>query len=677
MKPRVARALVLSALGALAVTGIVLRPDSAPASRGGSVLDGRVVDERGAAVAGAAVDLGSGVVARSDQQGRFRGYVSGGARLITARADGRLPRTQAAQPGTPSELTLTGQADSTVSLRFGGDVMFGRRYLDPDEDGDRGDGLLQPGAGVDDHAALLRHVRPLLKDSDLTVVNLETPLVDAPYIDPTTARPPAFHPTKEFVFASAPESVRALLDSGVGAVSLGNNHVYDALGPGLAATLEALDREGMPHFGAGRTADEAWSPAVIERKGQRLALLACTTITGTEHPITYVADETRGGAAQCTEERVRREVVAARGRADSVALMVHGGEEYQTDQTELVRRLTSAAQESGAALVVNGHPHVVGGITAAGGAVVVETTGNLLFDQTVWPTFLSYLLRVDLREGAAVLSTVDPLMLHGFVPRPTVGAVADSAARRAAGALSGPALLQQPGAALAPQRPRTERRERKDVRAGAVVRLPPGRYVEALPPDGGVALGEDLLWTGSFEDMDTDPSTEGAHEWAVGDNVSRTSRAACGRGAGMELRRSPVSELDVVLSPTHRQLVEPGGTLSLVADVRGASRGATLELALFPDTKGPSTSTLQVPFPTGDRPADRCRQVRIDAVLPPGIVAVQPFLRLVAPEGDVRVARLLVDDVRLIAWGPPGATGRRYDTLQARSDADVDLVSDR
>ena len=42
-----------------------------------------------------------------------------------------------------------------------------------------------------------------------------------------------------------------------------------------------------------------------------------------------------------------------------------------------------------------------------------------LFDQTIWPTFLSYLLRVDLRAGRSVLTTVDPLMLEDFVPQVT------------------------------------------------------------------------------------------------------------------------------------------------------------------------------------------------------------------------------------------------------------------
>ena len=671
----VALALVLgAAAGGVAVRGLPSEAERVP----GSTLSGAVVDERGRAVEGATVRLGSGREVRTDGAGRFTAQVDGGARLVTVEADGHLPRTQAVEPGLDAEVPLTLAPERTVSLRFGGDVMFGRRYLDRDEDGDRSDGALEPGASVADHAALLEHVEPLLADADLTVVNLETPLLDEPYVDPTAPRPPVFHATKEFVFASAPESVAALRATGVDLVSLGNNHVLDALDTGLGATIDSLDRDGMPHFGAGRNADEAWAPAFVARKGQRFAFLACTTITGTEHPVPYVAADDRPGAARCETARLEREVRAARASADTVVVMLHGGEEYVAEQTALVRRLTRTAEQAGAVLVVNGHPHVVGGVTAQGRALVAESMGNLLFDQTVWPTFVSYLLRVDVRGGSPVAATVDPLLLEHEVPRPTVGSVAQVAARRAAGLLPGPLRLQGPGAAYLPARPADDRSTTLVLPARAVERLAAGTWVDRTTlPSSGVRLGEDLLWTGHFEDLDTDPATSGAHHWAFGDNVRRSLDAACGAGTGMEMARSPVSSDDVVLTPTHRQLVPAGTRLSLVADVRHASPGATLELALFGDTEGGSLTTLTTPIPSGDQDADGCRRVRLDTVVPPGVIAVQPFLRLVPPGGVQRGAELGVDDVLLVAWAPNGAAGRRYDVVEAVDTVELRVRSDR
>jgi len=674
--------MTLALVASLGGAGIALNasqtgPQIATSQR---LLLGRVVDERGQPVPKATVQLSGGSVAQTDQDGSFSARVAGGPLLITASAAGHLSRTQAAEAGTATDIILTAAAATTVSLRFGGDVMFGRRFYDRNDDGNRDDAILAVGASVAQHAALLAHVKPLLEDADLTLVNLETPLVPNPWFSAKGPRPGAFHPSKEFAFAfaSAPESAQALLDSGVDLVDLGNNHVFDALGPGLASTLSALDRVGMLHFGAGRTLDEAWAPAFIRRKGQGLAFIGCTTITGFEHLIPYVANAERGGAAQCTADRLRQEVAGARSRADLVVVMIHGGEEYNPSQTTVVRQLTSIASEAGAALVVNGHPHVVGGVTVQGKTVVAETMGNLLYDQTVWPTFLSYLLRVDLRAGSPVLATVDPILVDGYLPRPVVGLPADAASRRAAGMLPGPLRLLQPGAVYAPDWPVGNQQQQLSVKAGTLARLSPGWWMSAPPAGSQITLGEDLLWTGSFEDLDTDPSIPGAHQWQFGASVLRTTAASCSGVTGMELRRSPKSTGDVVLTPTHRQLVPSGTALSLVAEIRGASTGATLELALFGDTRGPSVTTLRATIPARASAASgACQRVRIDTRLQPGIVAVQPFLRLASPQSNTRAAHLLVDDVRLVAWAAAGASGRRYDTVEVREDTTLELRNDR
>ncbi len=648
---------------------------------GVTALVARIVDEQGSALAHTEVRFGPAGTVRTDGNGGVRVPLQSGPQLVSVVAADRVPRTQAVVPGTPTEIVLTSDPDATVTMRFGGDVMFGRRFYDVDDDGDRRDGLLDDRASAADHTALLAEVRPLVQDADVTVVNFETPLAEQPWIDPTQPRPSGFHPTKDYVFASSPVSVQALVETGVDVVSLGNNHLYDALEPGLDTTLATLDAAGVARFGAGRTVDEAWQPAVIERKGQRLAFLGCTTITGTEHPIAYVAGEGQGGAARCSAERLEREVRAARARADVVVVMIHGGEEYDADQTELVRGLSAVASSAGAALVVNGHPHVVGGVSLDDGALTAETLGNLLFDQTVWPTFLSYLLRVDLRAGRPVHAGVDPLFIDGYVPRPTVGVLADAAARRAAAGPTGDpeVRLQPPGAVLAAAEAAPPAAVERTFASGTVARLAPGWWVQGPAqgvPDSSVRSGEDLLWTGSFEDMDTDPGTDGAHGWALSPTATLTSAAACTGAVGVQLDRSPVSTEDVLATPAHRQLVTPGAELSLVAEVRDASPGATLELRWYPDTRGGSTSVTTLRVPEGSSDAGSCRQVRIDATVPEGIVAVQPMIRL-SPTLDVHLgARLAVDDVQLIAWAASGEHGRRLPVVDVRDDATLVLRDD-
>jgi hypothetical protein len=64
--------------------------------------------------------------------------------------------------------------------------------------------------------------------------------------------------------------------------------------------------------------------------------------------------------------------------------------------------------------------------------------------------------------------------------------------------------------------------------------------------------------------------------------------------------------------------------------------------------------------------------------VPPGVVAVQPFVRLVPPGLVQRGAELGVDDVLLVAWAADGASGRRYDVVEAPQEAlALEVRSDR
>lgn len=682
--------LTLAAAGILLLgAGVLLLGDDAEATAAASVL---AVDEHGDPVPGAvAVWGGDGTGeeagrdraegrATADEQGRLEVEVAT-PMLVSVTADGHLPRVVAVAPAEVSHAVLSEEAGKTLSLRVGGDVMFGRRFYDADGDGSPGDGLLGRAAGAREHADLLEQVAPLLADADLTVVNLETPLLDEPLIGTLAPRTQQWNPTKDLVFASAPAAVDALVGAGVDAVSLGNNHVFDALDSGLEQTIAELDRAGLAHFGAGATVDDAWRPAFLERRGQRVAMIGCTTVTGNGQTVENVAGADQGGAARCTRERLVAEVGAARRQADVVLLMIHGGEEYRSDQSDVVLDLSRAAREAGAALVVNGHPHVVGGVEVdADGALLARSTGNLLFDQDVWPTFLSYLLRADVRDGRVVSAITDPILLEDYVPRPVTGDAADASARRAAGlASAGSASLLPPGA-RAPATPQSSLASLASrslpLQAGVPRRLPNGWWLDDdFPAD--VRRGEDLLWTGSFEDEDTDPGSAAGASWTFAEPAGRLSAAAaCSGRTGVELRRGPLSAEDAVLTPDHRQLTSAGTQLTLLVDVRAARGDGVVELRVYPDTKGQSSQVVSARVP--GRSGDGCRTIRLDMTVPAGGVAVQPFVRLVPPGGVQLSSRLSVDAVRLVAWSADdGAGGPRWGYLEARETDEVDLVAVR
>jgi len=625
------------------------------------MLRGRVVSLEGKPVSAALVTTMTGQ-AKTSPDGWFQIPAKQDAKWVTVRHPGFISRTRAAAPDTPVLVRLTPDDGKTIAIHFTGDMMFGRRFYDPNEDGDTSDGLLQPNAGVDAHKALLRYVQPLLENADLTVSNLESPLIPEPYYDPTRHRPSRFHPTKDYAFASAPVAALALRQVGVDIVGLGNNHMYDGLDHGVTNTLKGLSQAGFKlgtgYFGAGLYEQEAWTPAVATVHGQTIAFLGCTTITGSEHPLSYVALDAqhKGGAAQCDENMIRNSIRDARAKHDIVVFMVHGGNEYQRTPSENVRKMTVAARESGAILVINHHPHVVGGFDWNGSSLVAWTMGNFLFDQTVWPTFESYLLAVHLRDGKVVQAYTEPLMIDGYLPKGITGDLADFVARGAAGRETGPFIVEDGAMEIDVNNRAIQRNTRLPVKGnskvGTIFRVDKEEWVAGFSGPGHLRLGRDLLWVGGFEDEIVDEQHQGGILWGfTGLDKLLGSEYAYAGVMGARLERRGFNKSDVVLSPLHRILVNSGSELSIVGMVRSRTdTPASLQISWYSQTKGQSQAKQLKPLSI--KSDNQWNPFRFDLKVPPHTVAIGLFLRLHPSARGKATADF--DNIRIIKWEPEG-----------------------
>ncbi|MDD7926100.1 CapA family protein [Actinomycetospora chibensis] len=593
-------------------------------------------------------------------------------------------------------MRLTPDDGETVALQFGGDVMMGRRFFDNNEDGRLNDSVISNPSDLNEHTGLLSSVAPLLRDADVTSVNVESPVTDEPYIDPRGPRPARVHPTKEFVFASGPALPPALAGAGVDVVGLANNHQYDFLEDGVRSTVESFAAAGfgpgLGQFGLGNTVDAAYTPAVIPVKGARIAFLGCTTITGAEHSISYVAGPAKGGAAPCEPNRVRDSIAAAKASGAVVVFSVHGGFEYGREPADQVRSLTTIARAAGATLVVNAHPHVVGGLDWDGGALTAWSLGNLVFDQTVWPTFQSYVLNVHVRRGQIVRAFLEPIMVERYVAHGLRSDLANYVNRTAAGLSRGPFLLEDGALEL-----QVAGRERVPARrsvmvpaspAGTIAEVGDGWALRGANPRT-VEPGTDLLWTGDFENSVLG-SGPGAL-WTHGPDNAVVHDPAPGRGLVYQLRRDGNDAEPVVGTTIHRALLANPGSEQLLRQNRdeddagtGAVRpgprpvaqaqvsmegmvrlapGARLEVQLswFSDTRGPSSSQT-VRVIEGGREGMDWHSIRIDAITPPDAVAVGVFLRLSPPTASPgepsppRDVSAGLDALRLVEWSPPGSS---------------------
>jgi len=204
-----------------------------------------------------------------------------------------------------------------------------------------------------------------LSESDLTVANLEAPVVSQAEL----------RENKRYNL-SADASALDLFGSR-SVLSLANNHIMDYGEQGLAATIAALNARGIVHAGAGRNLDEASKPALIDVDGVRVAVLCCAD------PRFQAATVDSAGTCPATIELVEASVRKLRSTADVVIVSVHMGIEFLPVPSNRQLELAEVCARAGASVLQFHHTHTLSGIQNIGGCTVLFGTGNFLFPYTV------------------------------------------------------------------------------------------------------------------------------------------------------------------------------------------------------------------------------------------------------------------------------------------------------
>ncbi|MBI4497791.1 MAG: CapA family protein [Chloroflexi bacterium] len=203
-------------------------------------------------------------------------------------------------------------------------------------------------------ADALGNTAPLLREADLTFINLEAPL---PKHCPVMLTGMQFCGDQRFI--------QALNAAQIDVASLANNHI-DNFGPqGFQETVELLTRHGIR---------AAYDDVIAQHevRGLRFAFLAFN-----------------GVGPRLDRDRIARTIQEARRTADVVLVMYHWGREYTLlpetqpgiaeDHPRAIGRFTL---DAGADLVLGNHPHWVQGIEFHRDRLITYSHGNFLFDQT-------------------------------------------------------------------------------------------------------------------------------------------------------------------------------------------------------------------------------------------------------------------------------------------------------
>lgn len=254
----------------------------------------------------------------------------------------------------------------TWTLLLGGDVMLN---------------------GIDPASRPLKSIASFTRSADLAIVNLEIPLTSAR--SATTRKTSAQLKAKtQFVLKAHPHHVGSLWGAGIDAVTLGNNHAMDYGPEGLSEMTGLLSAKAIAYAGAGSGSAVAWSPAVLNVRGFKVALLSMLAFkTHSALNTCWPATDDSPGIAtlylagvigESAKVRVRQLVTTAKRDADFLIVALHWGVEKETVPDRYQVSLGRAFVDAGADLVVGHHPHVLQGGETYSRKPILYSLGNLI-----------------------------------------------------------------------------------------------------------------------------------------------------------------------------------------------------------------------------------------------------------------------------------------------------------
>jgi hypothetical protein len=242
---------------------------------------------------------------------------------------------------------------ATFRFSFGGDTMMGSP-------------LTNGGLPKNDGAALFDAYRETMKAADIAFLNLEGTLLDE-----GKSRKCKEGSTTCYAFRTPVRYVKNLVDAGVDAVSVANNHANDFEDIGRKTTWKTLREAGVLSVGP------VHEPAILDTGGKRVGFLAFATSPG--YP--DVRDvETAQLLVQDLAHQVDLMVVSFHGGAEGkkAAHTPKGRETYLGEDRGDLRFFAQVVVDAGADIVVGHGPHVMRGMEIYKERLVAYSLGNFV-----------------------------------------------------------------------------------------------------------------------------------------------------------------------------------------------------------------------------------------------------------------------------------------------------------
>lgn len=233
-----------------------------------------------------------------------------------------------------------------------------------------------------------------LQNADLTIINLEAPLVkNCPVTD------------TGMIFCGDPRFIEGLDYAGIDIASLANNHASNWGKEGIDQTVALLNQNNIATTGINNIVYK-------EVKGTKFSFIAFNGVSPFDSP--YIS--------KIEKSDIENKVKEAKSNSDFIIVLYHWGKEYSflpvSDASIApfnpveIGRFTI---DMGADLVVGNHPHVIQGYEIYKEKPIFYALGNFVFDQ-MWSseTRIGVLLKIDLLGNKITSFSFYPVRIDNY-----------------------------------------------------------------------------------------------------------------------------------------------------------------------------------------------------------------------------------------------------------------------
>ena len=195
-----------------------------------------------------------------------------------------------------------------------------------------------------------RKTADLLKSADLTLINLEAPLIpDCPLTN------------SGMIFCGNSRFIEGLTFAGIDVATVGNNHALNYGHDRLTQTVRLLEKNGI--VSAGFSPDTLSNLAVKEIKNKKIGTLAYNILDNPDKNI------------------ILSEIRSAESEVDFLIVAYHWGAEYTNYPANKTIQLARDSIDNGADFIAGNHPHWIQPIEIYKNKLIIYSHGNFIFDQ--------------------------------------------------------------------------------------------------------------------------------------------------------------------------------------------------------------------------------------------------------------------------------------------------------